>query len=144
STAIDLEPELAFLYRLRARVHVERNDPNLAAALADAGKAIKLEARAGRSLQLAKDHAQRGRLLELAQKHEDALAEYEAALHIDAGCAEAYLWRAEAELRASKYKEAIASLDLHVAKGGQPSGGFYRARGQARSFLGDHTGAVHD
>jgi tetratricopeptide (TPR) repeat protein len=45
--AIQLEPELAILYRFRAQVHLERPDPDLDAALADYGEAIKLEATTG-------------------------------------------------------------------------------------------------
>jgi tetratricopeptide (TPR) repeat protein len=142
--ALALEPDLAVLYRLRARLKEGSPDPDLEAALRDCDRAIAIEARSGPSPDLAKDHAERGRILQRRRQYADAVAAYDAALKIDPGLTRAHLGRADAELELGHYKEALASLDAYLKKGGRPRVEVYRARGLARAKLGRHAEAIDD
>ncbi len=142
--AVRLEPDLAFLHRLRARLHLEREEPDLAAALADIDRAIALEARSGPSPALARDHAQRGRILYRGRRHDEALAAYTAALQTDRDCTTAHLWLAEAQLRLERHREAVGSLGEYLKRGGKPTAEVYHARGMSRTRLGEYPGAIHD
>jgi tetratricopeptide (TPR) repeat protein len=142
--AIALEPDLAVLYRLRARVEVESPEPDLEAALHLYEKAVAIETQAGPSLTLAKDHAERGRIFQRRQQYAEAVSAYDAALKIEPGYTRAYLGRADAELELGQYREVLASLDDYLKKGGRPRAEVYRARGLARARLGDYAGAITD
>jgi tetratricopeptide (TPR) repeat protein len=142
--AIGLEPDLAVLYRLRARLEQESPEPDLEAALRDCDKAIAIEGRSGPSLELAEDHAERGRILQRRRQYAQAVAAYDAALKVPPGLAGARLGRADAELELGNYNEALASLDDYLKKGGQPRAEVYRARGLARAKLGRHAEAIDD
>src|SRR5262249_3996755 len=74
--AIELEPGLAHLYRLRARLHLERKEPDL--ALEDFNRAIMRQESA--SPYQVDDHIDRGRLLLARGDHEAALASFDKAL----------------------------------------------------------------
>src|SRR5262249_16365529 len=74
--AVQLEPGLAHLYRLRARLYVERHEPAL--ALRDFDQAIDRENT--NSPYRVDDHVERGRLLLSGGKHAAALGSFDAAL----------------------------------------------------------------
>ena len=142
--AIRLEPDLAFLYRLQARLQRDRPESNLADALHACKKAIELEQRAGPSPVLARDHVEHGRLLYRLRRDRDALAAYDEALKIPPVLASAHLGRAEALLRLRNYAEVVASLDAYLKAGGRPSAAVYQARAVARSKQGQYAAAVQD
>jgi tetratricopeptide (TPR) repeat protein len=142
--ALELEPSLAVLYRLRARLHLERPDNDLDAALADYGEAIKLEAPTGDRKALAKDYAERGRILHRSQRYQKAVTAYGAALKADPSYANAYLWRAQTQLQLQKYPQAGDSLDQYLKQGGKPTVEVYRLRGYARAQLHQYREAIQD
>jgi tetratricopeptide (TPR) repeat protein len=142
--ATELEPDFAFLYRLRARLHVECPDQDLVAALRDYEKAIEVEARAGVSPALAKDHSERGRILHLSEKYLDAITAYDEALKIDPSYANAHFWRAQAQSKLQNYGEAGHSLDEYLKQGGKPLVEVYRLRGFARARLSNYAEAIQD
>jgi serine/threonine protein kinase/tetratricopeptide (TPR) repeat protein len=142
--AVGLEPDLPFLYRLRSRLHLERPDQDLGAALRDCEKAIEVEARAGVSMALAKDHAERGRILHRSQRYQEAVTAYDVALKVDPSYANAHLWRARAQLELQNYREAGHSFDEYLKKGGQPLAEVYRTRGVARAQLSNYPEAIQD
>src|SRR5262249_18401370 len=74
--AVQLQPGLAHLYRLRARLYLERKEPAL--ALSDFDQAIQRETT--HSPYQVDDHVERGRLLLNDGKHAEALASFDAAL----------------------------------------------------------------
>ena len=74
--AIELEPDVAHLHRLQARLYLERNEP--AAALADFDKAIARES--PNSPYQVDDQVERGRLLLARAEYEPALRAFDAAL----------------------------------------------------------------
>ena len=79
--AVQLEPGLAHLYRLRARLNLERNEPAL--ALNDFDQAIKRENT--NSPYQVDDHVERGRLLLSLGKHSEALGSFDLALALAKG-----------------------------------------------------------
>jgi tetratricopeptide (TPR) repeat protein/tRNA A-37 threonylcarbamoyl transferase component Bud32 len=143
-SAIKLEPGLAVLYRFRAQLPLERPDPNLDAALADYGEAIRLDAATNDRKALAKDYAERGRILHRAQRYQEAVTAYDAALKADPSYANAYLWRAQAQLQLQKYPQAGDSLDQYVTQGGKPVVEVYRLRGFAQAQLRQYREAIED
>jgi tetratricopeptide (TPR) repeat protein len=142
--ATALEPDLAVLYRLRARLELESAQPDLDAARRLYDRAIAIETRDGPSPTLARDLAERGQILRRRQKYAEAVADYDAALRVDPGYAPAHLWRADAELELGNAAEVVASLDEYLKRGGRPRAEVYRARGLARARLGDYEGAIPD
>jgi tetratricopeptide (TPR) repeat protein len=143
--AVELAPDLAFLYRLRARIHLERPD-HLDAALRDCEKAIEAErALAGvSSPALAKDYAEKGRILHRSHRHQEAVAAYDVAIKIDRSYANAHLWRAQVQFELPNYREAAHSFDEYLKQGGKPLVELFRQRGFARAQLGDYPQAIED
>jgi tetratricopeptide (TPR) repeat protein len=142
--AVELEPDLAFLYRLRSRLHLERPEQNLDAALQDCEKAIELEAQAGASRVLARDYAERGRILHRGQRYQEAVAAYDQASKIDPHYANAHLWRAQAQGQLQSHREAVHSFGQYLKTGGQPLVEVYRARGMAHAQLSNYAEAIQD
>jgi tetratricopeptide (TPR) repeat protein len=143
--AVEFAPDLAFLYRLRARIHLERPD-HLNAALRDCEKAIEAErALAGvSSPALAKDYAEKGRILHRSHRVQEAVAAHDVALKIDPRYANAHLWRAQVQFELLNYREAAHSFEEYLKQGGKPLVELFRSRGFARAQLGDYPEAIQD
>jgi tetratricopeptide (TPR) repeat protein len=142
--AVDLEPDLALLYRLRAWLHLERQDQDLSAALRDYEKAIDVEKRVSVSPALAKDYAEKGRILHRSKKLEEAVTAYDLALKTDPSYAKVHLWRGQAQLQLKNYLEAAHSFDEYLEKGGTRVAAVYRGRGLARAQLNKYPEAIQD
>jgi tetratricopeptide (TPR) repeat protein len=138
--AVQLEPGLAHLYRLRARLHLERKEP--APALKDFDQAIRRESPDSPSL--VDNHVERGRLLLREGKYRDALADFDAALRLRKDHSVAQRLRAEALFQLGRYQEVVEAFDRYLEAGGKPLESVYRGRGQARAELGKYPGAVED
>jgi serine/threonine protein kinase/tetratricopeptide (TPR) repeat protein len=137
--AVQLEPTLAHLFRLRARLHLERQEPTL--ALQDFTQSIQHEQAS--SPYLPDDHVDRGWLLLRDQQYTAALASFDAALHLRRDHALAQRLRSEALLLLRRYSEAIEAFD-HYLENGKPLESVYRGRGLARAELGKYPGAIED
>jgi eukaryotic-like serine/threonine-protein kinase len=137
--AVRLEPGLAHVYRLRARLRLERNEPAL--ALNDFEQAIEREN--ANSPYQADDHVERGRLLLAAGKHAEALNSFDAALSLQKDHSVGQRLRAEALFRLGRFDEVIKAFDRYLETG-KPQESVYRGRGLARAELGQYPGAVED
>ncbi len=137
--AIQLEPGLAHLYRLRARLDLERNEP--ARALRDLDRAIERETT--NSPYGVDDHVERGRLLLDGGKLAEALGSFEAALALQQGHSLAQRLRAETLFRLGRFEQVIAAFDRYLEVG-KPLESVYRGRGLARAELGQYPGAIDD
>jgi serine/threonine protein kinase/tetratricopeptide (TPR) repeat protein len=137
--AIELQPGLAHLYRLRAHLHMERREPDL--ALKDFDRAIDREDSA--SPHQLDDAIERGRLLLGSGKYAAALASFDKAAAQKSDDALAQRLRAEALFRLGRFEEAIEAFDRYF-KTGQPLESVYRGRGLARAELGQFPGAIDD
>jgi serine/threonine protein kinase/Tfp pilus assembly protein PilF len=136
-----LEPAiLALLYRNRALLQLDRQEPR--SALADFQQAIHLDCRA-------EDHIECARIFHGLGRFPEALKAYETALGAAGDHANAYLGRAETLLKLEKYKEALVSLDDYL-KGPNPHvspnllADVYRARGLTGVELGQYADAIAD
>ena len=137
--ALELEPGLAHLYRLRARLHVERNEPAL--ALGDFDQAIKRE-NASSPFQV-DDHVELGRLLLSGGKYAEALGSFDAALALQKDHSLGQRLRAETLFRLGRFDEVIKAFN-HYLETGKPQESVYRGRGLARAELGQYAGAIED
>jgi tetratricopeptide (TPR) repeat protein len=149
--AVEREPGYAFLYRNRARLRLERGEPD--AALQDFEQAIR-KARADPGADphdLARDHVGRGKILLLRKEYPGALGAFDLALKAWPECADAHLQRARAllELPAADRKkrraldeDAIKSLEAYRQSGGKPRFDVYRARGLAQTRLENYSEAI--
>ncbi len=137
--AIAREPSLAHLYRLRARLRVDRDEPAL--ALADLDQAIQRE-NTNNQFQI-DDHVERGKLLLQAERYEESLAAFEVALRIQRNHSLAQRLRAKSLFHLRRFPEAIESFDRYL-ENGKPLESVYRGRGLAKSELGDFPGAIED
>jgi tetratricopeptide (TPR) repeat protein len=137
--AIGLEPELAQLYRLRARLNLERNQPAL--ALDDFDRAIERENT--NSPYHVDDHVERGRLLLNGGNFALALSSFDAALALQPDNSAGQRLRAEALFRLRRFAEVIEAFDHYLEKG-KPLESVYRGRGLARAELGQYPGAIED
>jgi tetratricopeptide (TPR) repeat protein len=138
--AVAREPELAPLFRTRARVHLLRQDS--AAALADLERAIRLE-KNWASPALAEDHVEVGRILHRKKDCEAAVRAYDAALALRPRNVRAHRLRAEALLELNRLPEALLSLDACLQHGPRDAEAF-RARAVVRTRLGQYPGAQTD
>ena len=137
--AVQLEPGLAHLYRLRARLRLERNEPAL--ALNDFDQAIERENT--NSPYQVDDHVERGRLLLSGGKHAEALRSFDAALALQKDHSMAQRLRAETLFRLGRFEEVIKAFDRYLETG-KPLESVYRGRGLARAELGQYPGAIED
>ena len=137
--AIAREPSLAHLYRLRARLHVDRDEPAL--ALADLDQAIQRENTNNQSQ--IDDHVERGKLLLQVERYEESLAAFDVALRIQMNHPLALRLRAKSLFHLRRFPEAIESFDRYL-ENGKPLESVYRGRGLAKSELGDFPGAIED
>lgn len=137
--ALEREPTVAHLYRLRARLRVERDEPE--PARVDFQQAIRLEDT--NSPYLADDHVAYGRLLLRAGEHEQSLAAFVSALQFKADHSLAQRLRAETLFHLGRFEEVIESFDSYLEVG-QPLESVYRGRGLAKSELGYFPGAIED
>jgi eukaryotic-like serine/threonine-protein kinase len=137
--ALELEPGLAHLYRLRARLQLERNQP--ASALADFDQAIARETASG-PYQV-DDLLDRGRLLLRDKKYPEAIASFNAALALRSDHPQALRLQAEALFHLGRFEEVVAAFDRYLETG-KPLESVYRGRGLARAELGRYPGAIED
>jgi eukaryotic-like serine/threonine-protein kinase len=137
--AVQLEPGLAHLYRLRARLYLERNEPAL--ALGDFDQAIERENT--NSPYLVDDHVERGRLLLSSGKYAEALRSFDAALALQKDHSLGQRLRAESLFRLGRFEEVIKAFDRYLETG-KPLEPVYRGRGLARAELGQYPGAIED
>jgi tetratricopeptide (TPR) repeat protein len=137
--ALLLEPGLAHLYRLRARLHLERNEPTQ--ALRNFDQAIERENT--NSPYQTDDLVDRGRLLLRGGKYVEALASFDAALALRKDHSPAHRLRAEALFRLGRFKDVIEAFDRYLETG-KPLESVYRGRGLARAELGQYPGAIED
>ena len=137
--AVELEPGLAHVYRLRARLRLERNEPAL--ALADFDQAIQRENT--NSPYQVDDHVERGRLLLSGGKYAEALNSFDAALSLQKDHSLGQRLRAETLFRLGRFDEVIKAFDRYLETG-KPHESVYRGRGLARAELGQYPGAIED
>jgi len=137
--AVELEPGLAHLYRLRARLYLERGEPAL--ALGDFDQAIERENM--NSPYQVDDHVERGRLLLSGGKHTEALGSFDAALALQKDHSLGQRLRAETLFRLGRFEEVIKAFDGYLETG-KPLESVYRGRGLARAELGQYPGAIED
>ncbi len=137
--AVQVDPGLAHLYRLRARLHEERREPAL--ALSDLERAIQREDT--NSPYQVDDHIDRGRLLLLSGKPAEALSSIDEALAIQQDHSAGQRLRAEALFRLGRFQDVIAAFDRYLETG-KPLESVYRGRGLARAELGQYPGAIED
>ena len=137
--AVELEPGLAHVYRLRARLRLERNESAL--ALADFDQAIQRE-NANSPYQV-DDHVERGRLLLSGGKYAEALNSFDAALSLQKEHSLGQRLRAETLFRLGRFDEVIKAFDRYLETG-KPQESVYRGRGLARAELGQYPGAIED
>jgi tetratricopeptide (TPR) repeat protein len=137
--AVQLEPGLAHLYRLRARLYMDRNEPVL--ALRNFDQAIERE-NTNSPFQV-DDQVERGRLLLASGRHADALRSFDAALALQIHHPLALRLRAETLFRLGRFEEVIKACDLYLGTG-KPLESVYRGRGLARAELGQYPGAIED
>jgi serine/threonine protein kinase/Tfp pilus assembly protein PilF len=137
--AMSESPGLAVLYRERARLASDMNDP--VAATDDYRKAIECETTSPANR--AEDHIEIAKIHQRAQKTEDALKEYDAALQEQPGKQQALRGRAESLLELKRYPEAAPAFDQYL-KVGPPSAEVLRKRATARTKTEDYMGAVED
>jgi tetratricopeptide (TPR) repeat protein len=142
--AISLEPNLAPLYRTRARWNLEQRNPSAqirAAALADLREAVRLSV--ANSRELAKDYAEMGRVLLTNREFQSALDACEAALRIDPRDRDVHRWRVAALVELKRDQEAIVACDAYL-RAGQPSADLLGLRGLAKARRNDFPGAIDD
>ncbi len=137
--AIQLEPGLAHLYRLRARLQLERKEQEL--ALVDFNQAIGRED--STSPYQADDLVDRGRLLLSGKKYTEALSSFVAALALRSDHPRALRLEAEALFHLGRFEEVVAAFDRYLEIG-KPLESVYRGRGLARAELGRYPGAIED
>ena len=137
--ALQLEPGLAHLYRLRARLHLERNEPER--ALGDFNQAI--EGEKSNSPYRVDDLVDRGRLFLRDKKFNEAVASFDAALASRNDHSQAQRLRAEALFHLGRFEEVVAAFDRYLETG-KPLESVYRGRGLARAELGRYPGAIED
>jgi eukaryotic-like serine/threonine-protein kinase len=137
--AVQLEPGLAHLYRLRARLRLERNEPAL--ALNDFDQAIERENT--NSPYQVDDRVERGRLLLSAGKLAEALGSFDAALAQQKDHSVGQRLRAETLFRLGRFQEVIQAFDRYLETG-KPLESVYRGRGLARAELGQYPGAIDE
>jgi serine/threonine protein kinase/tetratricopeptide (TPR) repeat protein len=137
--AVALEPALAHLYRLRARLYAETDQPVM--AIADFNRAIQHEKKS--SPFLVEDHVERGRLELTGGNLAPALATFDEALALQKDHGPAQRLRAETLFRLRRFEEVIAVFD-HYLETGIPLESVYRGRGLARAELGQFPGAIED
>jgi serine/threonine protein kinase/tetratricopeptide (TPR) repeat protein len=137
--AVQREPSLAHVYRLRARLRVERGESD--PALDDFRNAIRLEDPL--SPFLADDHFECGRLLLRSGQHEPALASFDGALKLKSSHSLALRLQAETLFHLGRFEEVIETFNRYL-KSSAPLESVYRGRGLARSELGQFPGAIDD
>jgi tetratricopeptide (TPR) repeat protein len=138
--AIELKPEMAALYRLRAQFAADGKDA--AAALRDLEKAVQLETAGPRpnAKLLAGDLVKQARLLYGLGQHREAEAASATALAADPEATLAYRVRGEALLALQRPAEAAAALGQYLEKEkGKPPAEVYRAYGLVQARLGKLT-----
>ncbi len=137
--AVALEPGLAHLYRLRARLELEHNQPDR--ALVDFKHAIEREN--PNSPYQIDDLVDCGRLLLRDKQFNEALSSFVAALAVHPDHPQALRLQAEALFHLGRFEEVVAAFDRYL-KAGKPLESVYRGRGLARAELGRHAGAIED
>jgi tetratricopeptide (TPR) repeat protein len=136
---VELEPGLAHLYRLRARLRLERKE--LGPARLDFEQAIRRENTD--SPYRADDHVEYGRLLLGERKYAAALTAFDAALALRKDHSLGQRLRAETLFQLGRFSEVIEAFDRYLETG-KPLESVYRGRGLARAELGQYPGAIDD
>jgi tetratricopeptide (TPR) repeat protein len=138
--AVRLEPDLAALYRLRARARQQR--PDLPAALADLDLALAKSA-AAPPAERADLQVERAQLLLQLKRLPEAAAACDAALRDSPKLTPAHRLRAEVFLEMNRYDDALRALDLCL-KHGAATADVYRARADVLARLGRYPAALAD
>ncbi len=137
--AIEKAPQLASLYRDRARLQRDRGDLN--AALTDFDQARSHEP--ADSANVADDFFESGLILFNQGRHEQSLSAIEAALKLRPKDPTILRAQAETLMKLGKYADAVKACDLALVHG-RRSADVFRTRGEARQRLGDSVNAVAD
>ncbi len=137
--AIKHDSSHSHLYRLRARLHLERNE--LKEALADFDNALKHDD--GDSALRVDDYVERARLLMRDGKYAAALEGLDAALTLRKEHSLALRLKAESLFHLRQFEDVVAAFDAYL-EFGKPLESVYRGRGLAMSELGKYPGAIED
>jgi tetratricopeptide (TPR) repeat protein len=142
--AIRLKPGYSPLYRERARVQQNRDDPTpaqRAEALGDLDQTIAHETPDNPILAI--DQTRRGDLLRRLHREDEALAACDAALKVDPGHDDALRLRVLVLLDLKRFDEAIRACDGALAEG-KTWPELHELRGLARAGRQDFSGAIAD
>ena len=142
--ALLLNPDDPALFRERARVQQERDNPTAVhrdAELRDLDDAISREPSA--SPYLAGEQTRRADLLRRMHRYEEALAACDAAFLVLPGHVDAHRLRVMVLLDLKRYDEVMDSCDGALAQG-KPWPDLHEIRGEARAGRQDFTGAIAD
>jgi tetratricopeptide (TPR) repeat protein len=131
--------KLALLHHSRARLHLQRKDPD--AAVRDLTEAAHL---AGNGPLGARAHADRGLVLHSQKHFDEALRAYDAALKINPAQVAVLRRRGEVLLALNRNAEAMQAFDEYLSQGGAASAALYHGRGTARFRLGKYHEAIDD
>ena len=137
--ALELEPGLAHLYRLRARLELESNQPDR--ALVDFSQAIERET--PNSPYRVDDLVDRGRLLLAHQETRRGPLVVLCRVGLAPDHPQALRLQAEALFHLGRFDQVVAAFDRYL-EAGKPLESVYRGRGLARAELGRHAGAIED
>ncbi len=133
--ALGLQPDLADLYRTRARLHRLRHES--AAARSDLTEAIRLELGHGPSPALARDFLDRALLLYAAGQDGAAARDCTAALDLKPDLPLAWHLHGEILLKQGRPRDALAAFDRYLELQKTPAADVFLWRAQARADLGD-------
>jgi tetratricopeptide (TPR) repeat protein len=142
--AINLRPDSASLYRLRAKANLDRKastPAQRARAAADLEQAIRLEPPI--SPILAQDHTRRAWLLHQEAREEHALAACEVALKINPDYLDALWLRLDLHRSLKHFDDVIRSCNDLLARD-KPTATLYELRGLAKEKQRDYEGAIED
>ncbi len=142
--AIELNPDLAALYRARAEVRLAKKETTAADradAFTDLKAAIAHET-PGNSV-VALDHSVRARLLLFDDKLADALEACDLAIKIAPDQEEAHQTRLRTLLKLGRNKDVVDSCNALISKG-KPSAVVYEVRGLARANTNKFADAIQD
>jgi tetratricopeptide (TPR) repeat protein len=142
--AVALKPNLAPLYRTRARWRLERPKvtPNIRAlALADLDQAVNLGV--PKSQEQGRDLVEKARILLMEKRFQEALDACDRALKFDSKDAGVHRYRVGALLELKRERDAIDACDLYLLTG-QKSPDLLGLRGLAKARRNDFAAAIDD
>jgi serine/threonine protein kinase/tetratricopeptide (TPR) repeat protein len=139
--AVRSRPDLPLVHRRRGELLLERRE--LDAAFRHFEKAIRLEPADSKSPALVIDYVECGGIRHSQGRFAEAVAAYDTALRLSPEHALAHHLRGEALLKLNRPREAEQAFGQSL-KHKPGFGPALRARGEARTRLGDFAGAVED